>query len=218
MGSDAPRRAGRFAISSVVLLVLALSVACGGGGDDVEAGVTTAGATTATNPTPSTGTVGTPVPTAPQTGTAPPAEPVDPGRMSQGGWESVRALIADANGELRDYRTQVDERCVALLRAREVGSTVDCVTEAFDGVEDQLRETQFEMSRLRRQTGGRCRKALGTAEAIANGGLFQAARGSRAAFDSRDAAVVSNALARLDGQSERWRTASANVLRRCAPS
>jgi hypothetical protein len=194
-----------------VFIVLGIIGALAGGGDDD--GDQAGNEPRREQPAGSTTTERQPAPAAEK----PAADDGDTGRMSQTEWEQARDAIFDVNGELRDYRQQVSERCSLMVQAMQVAEALDCIDDAYSGVEDKMALAYADLDDLQGDVAKKCLRAVEIATNVVNTPLFQAAAASHRELASLDGDRITAGLAELNTQSARWGTASGNVLQLCAP-
>jgi hypothetical protein len=145
------------------------------------------------------------------------AENADTGRMSQTEWERARDAIFEVNGELRDYREQVGERCALMVQAMQVAEALECIDDAYSGVEDKMALAYSDLEDLQGDVAKKCLRAVEIATNVVNTPLFQAAAASHQDLASLDGDRITAGLEELNTQSRRWGNASGNVLQLCAP-
>jgi hypothetical protein len=145
------------------------------------------------------------------------AESSDTGRMSETEYDTASMAVSQLDGEITDYRTKIGDRCSVLIGGFETAAALECIDEAYDGVETQASLTFSDLDGMREDVLKRCSKALNRAVQIVNEPLFQALSASKAAFDTLEPAAVRPAIRELNQQDRRWSQASQNMLTLCSP-
>lgn len=195
-----------YAFAALLVIGVIAAIAGGGGGGDSDSAADT--------PPPAA----TPAPEpAAEPEPAPPPEPVDTGRMSDGEWESTSTDVLEVNREIGEYGQKVSTQCAAMLGAAQIAEAIDCIDDAYDGVEGSISQVVFRLDDLRDDVGKRCRRALNLSYAIANRDLFQAMQASKRSLDSLDPTIMQAVIPNVAKQRKRWEKASGDMLVLCAP-
>lgn len=198
-------------VGAFVVVVIIIGAIAGGGGEDDQVAVQPTPdpvETPATEPTPDPD---------PPPDPAPAPEPADTGRMSQGEWEEARAAIFDVNGELRDYTEKVAGECGLIVGAGQVAEALDCIDDAYDGVEGSMGLTYSRLDDLRDDVGAQCLRSLTRARNVVDRPLYRAAQASKRALDSLDSGAITATVRNLTRQRAVWADASGDALEFCAP-
>gem|GEM_PF-4010188 len=186
-----------------VFVLIGIIGAIAGSGDDETAGG-------------STSTAAAPAAPAPQEPQELP-EPVDTGRMSEGEWSETSRWVDEMNGEIDAYVERVSTRCAVLIGGGEVAATLECLDEAYEGVEDTAGATTSVLDDNRDDVGGQCLVSLNRARAQLNRPLFQALGAHKRSAETLDGDVLEIANTELAAQNRRWRTLSQRMLSQCRP-
>lgn len=142
----------------------------------------------------------------------------DTGRMSEGEFSMASTLVEDLDGEISDYREKTSSRCAVLVSALEVAEALECVDDAYSGVEDSFGATAYGLGELEADVAKKCLKALRIAGNLADRPFYNAARTSKAALDSLDGTAIGGAVKTLDRQQRAWDSASSKMLILCRPA
>lgn len=141
----------------------------------------------------------------------------DTGRMSEGEWQTASDAVQGLNHEIADYRNKVADRCRLLLEGGEIKDTLDCLGEAFDGVEGQAGLTFQTLDDMKGDVAKKCRTSVVRAAQLVDGPLYQALVESKRALDSLDNSEINPAIKDLNRQDARWSNASGDMLVLCSP-
>jgi len=188
-------------IGAGILIVIAIiASAAGGGGDDEPAAAETpAQEQPAAKATPDSASDG------------------DTGRMSQGEWEQARDAVFDVNGEIQDYRDQVSGRCATIIRGLEVSAALECIDDAYSGVEDKVGFAVFTLNELKDDVAKQCLRAVNRTYRLGNEDLYQALQASKRALETLESSQIEPAIARLNNADRRWSDAQGDMLQLCSP-
>lgn len=148
----------------------------------------------------------------------PAAAEADTGRMSEGEFSLASSLVEDLDGEISDYREKTSSRCAVLVSALEVAEALECLDDAYSGVEDSFGATAYGLSEMEGDVAKKCLKALRIAGNLADRPFYNAARASKAALDSLEGGLIEVAVKSLDAQQKRWDSASSKMLTLCRPT
>lgn len=192
-----------YALAGLLVIGIIAAIAGGGGGDSDSA---------ADTPPPAA----TPA-TEPAAEPEPPPPPVDTGRMSEGEWELTRDDVLELNREVGEYGDQVSTQCAAMLGVAQVAEALDCIDDAYDGVEDGIGQVVYRLDDLRDDVGRRCLRALNLSYAIANTDLYQAMQASKRSLDSLDPTIMQAVIPNVTKQRKRWEKAGGDMLVLCSP-
>lgn len=148
---------------------------------------------------------------------APPPEDVDTGRMSEGEYNLSTQAVAEANEEIEAYAEGIGGECAALFGAFEAAAAIECVKEAYDGVEGDLSFVVFQMNEVRGDVAKQCRAAVDRVRKVADVPLYRALKRSRDAFVSIDADAARSSIGPMRREIARWQTVTLQMAVECNP-
>lgn len=142
---------------------------------------------------------------------------IDTGRMSEGEFESATDALAEIDRELTEYAEMLSERCSLMIGAGEVSETLDCIDEAFEGVEKHIEIGYSTFDSLRSDVAKACLRNVTKMRNLLNIPLYRAAINSKEAMSSLDTARMSSTTQAFAKQRTTFSKQSIRLLAACAP-
>lgn len=138
-----------------------------------------------------------------------------PGALSEWDYEQGVEAIADVTTEISDYGQKVGAQCSRMYAVGQVSEGIDCVNDAYDGVESKIEYAAYKLDDLSKSTTGKCKRITSALADTLNRPLYQAAKNSKEALDNFDGPRIEPTTKALTAQIKRLNTYSVKMIATC---